>query len=943
MPTTRLFDPHIQAAGVAGDPLVGASLYTYAGPATLTPQVAYVDSAGTTAATNPIVANAAGRWAPLYLDAALTYRVRAVDAAGNVIFDIVDAAPEIDDTPASGALRPEDFEAGVDDGVTDASDAIVSAAQASAVVRFSAGRIYLVDASVDLPPGTTLQFDPGAKLKITAGVTLFAPSGKVLGGLVAGQSPPARFFDCEVGGNIVGLTIVDPAWWGADGDATTAEDSSPAFAAAWDCLYRSIAGKTNVRDGRRKFVWAGQHHVANGVVLQPRQDKPFSFHGAGYAAGASSAGARLVPLVTRTFTATPQAGSTLLTSASKALVASIQDYILPGRSISGAGLAAGTVVTKSQPGDAADTLRIFPAATGSPGSVTLTAPGMPETDDDTVLVVHGESPTSIVDFDLRLFDVVGSGDPAELPTRGVLLRDFQSVGNSPLVEDVFVDGFVVSGALTQCRNVTLSRVQWWARTGAPNSKALHVFGGPDGFTGDIVVTFGSQFVVPALPTNYTIDITNDAPFWSGARAPGQSPPEVKGVRIEGVSYYSTIRIAASKQADEASGAFIGDVFVNMQMDGNFVRPAFEITSTGAGSLVENIELDSRYLRSVTNTLDGTTWAHPGAISIVSASGGEIEQVQVRNIAALNINGPVCRIAGAGTKGVQALNWQINSINNAKSPGNAPLEVTSAFIIEDGADNIMIANPQATHGPYARSFGAQGASGASFLTAYNSFDNETPIMTLWRVEAAGLPQYDPTGEMVLVIERIVVMPPGASQTVDVLIGGCVNGLTTGGAAVDARDVREIHLGYRNFKTSAIATFTFAADFPFGIIIVRPDAMLVENFVHIASTAGSNIVVENTQVAGVARTIVKDDRAQSYTFLNASWTNGNRVVTLASAPERSLAGWRLVSGGAFPSNTHVMRASGTTVLMSQPANATGTGNIEFGISSQSWDRNTNRSLN
>lgn len=76
-----------RAADTNNDTLAGAT-WTFYATGTTTPQSVYTTSALSVAHANPVVADAAGKFAPIYFDAALTYRGILKDASGTTIFDI---------------------------------------------------------------------------------------------------------------------------------------------------------------------------------------------------------------------------------------------------------------------------------------------------------------------------------------------------------------------------------------------------------------------------------------------------------------------------------------------------------------------------------------------------------------------------------------------------------------------------------------------------------------------------------------------------------------------------------------------------------------------------------------------------------------------------------------------------------------------------------------
>lgn len=79
--------PFVTILDANGNPISGGKLKFYL-TGTLTPATIYADSAQTTPLTNPVIADAAGRAAAVYLDPAVTYRCRVTDASDTLIKDV---------------------------------------------------------------------------------------------------------------------------------------------------------------------------------------------------------------------------------------------------------------------------------------------------------------------------------------------------------------------------------------------------------------------------------------------------------------------------------------------------------------------------------------------------------------------------------------------------------------------------------------------------------------------------------------------------------------------------------------------------------------------------------------------------------------------------------------------------------------------------------------
>lgn len=86
MPTVFAFSPKYQLIDANGDPMVDAKVYTYAA-GTTTPQAAYTDHTGDTAADNPIILDARGE-CDIWLDVTLQYKIVLHDADDNLIWTV---------------------------------------------------------------------------------------------------------------------------------------------------------------------------------------------------------------------------------------------------------------------------------------------------------------------------------------------------------------------------------------------------------------------------------------------------------------------------------------------------------------------------------------------------------------------------------------------------------------------------------------------------------------------------------------------------------------------------------------------------------------------------------------------------------------------------------------------------------------------------------------
>lgn len=189
----ELFTPPSRALDANADPYSGALAYFYA-TGTTTPQSVYTTSSLGTPHANPVVADSSGKFANIYFDASLTYRVVIKNSAGSVtLHDIDPVNPGILSslTASSGSsllgfiqagtgavartaqakmrerFSVKDFGAtgdGTTDDTTNCQAAMTAAKAAGAELYFPEGT-YRINAS-----SLTLQFDGGnllSKFKIT--------------------------------------------------------------------------------------------------------------------------------------------------------------------------------------------------------------------------------------------------------------------------------------------------------------------------------------------------------------------------------------------------------------------------------------------------------------------------------------------------------------------------------------------------------------------------------------------------------------------------------------------------------------------------------------------------------------------------------------------------------------------------------------------------------
>ena len=260
-----------------GAVLTGGKLYTYAA-GTTTPAVTYTTSAGSTAHTNPIVLDAAGRvpnsgeiwltnnvaykfvlkdandvliatWDNLYGVSNLTLPISSI----NVTY--LPAGTGAVATTVQAKLRQTvsvmDFGA-VGDGATDDTAAIQAAEAASDSIYFPAGS-YLIQSFTS--SAKEWQFVAGASLKINTGVTLTLSYVEINVGL-------QKIFETAGTGIVKGIVsnaLILPEWWGAIADGLHPPVGS-------DFSARAAAAARNAPALQAALNFAGDQYSVNGLA-----------------------------------------------------------------------------------------------------------------------------------------------------------------------------------------------------------------------------------------------------------------------------------------------------------------------------------------------------------------------------------------------------------------------------------------------------------------------------------------------------------------------------------------------------------------------------------------------------------------------------------------------------------------------------------------------------
>ncbi len=299
--------------------LAGAELYFYQ-TGTLTPEDVFTSSALTTAHANPVVANGAGIFPAIYIDNELVYRLRILDADGNLLSDTdpynSDDAGAGDEFLQAGTgavirtvqeklrdlINVKDF-GGVGNGTTNDRAAIAATDLIGAFIVTGNHRV-----SSDITITNHVMFVGNGRLTIDGGVTV-----TFRGGVTADDY---RIFYGS--GSAVGIRDVCPEWWGAVAVASgTPTDSLAALNAAHTCVLASQSSK----GGRQRIrLLGGTYGVSATWTVTPTANCNLMVEGTGIVYG----GSRLTDIAAFASTTTP----VMLVDGSTDSIQQIADFAL---------------------------------------------------------------------------------------------------------------------------------------------------------------------------------------------------------------------------------------------------------------------------------------------------------------------------------------------------------------------------------------------------------------------------------------------------------------------------------------------------------------------------------------------------------------------------------------------------------------------------------------
>lgn len=276
----------LRALDANGDPVSGARLYIY-DTGTTTLQTVYTDSALTTPASQPIVANSSGVWAPVYHSGVTNVHITAIDTGGNVLpgFPIDPAqsiplsssgASQVSFSP-SASIAATTVQAAIEEVESDALQNIVedTTPQLGGPLDANSQQIRQAKGADIASDGTLTLGDDGNSFDVTGTTTITAIAAKAVGTVVVLQ------FDGALTLTHHATDLILP---GAANITTAAGDIAvfTEYASGdWRCVsYTRADGKPVVPSDKifteefessgLSITSGGSHTVAHGLSARPR-------------------------------------------------------------------------------------------------------------------------------------------------------------------------------------------------------------------------------------------------------------------------------------------------------------------------------------------------------------------------------------------------------------------------------------------------------------------------------------------------------------------------------------------------------------------------------------------------------------------------------------------------------------------------------------------------
>lgn len=278
-----LADPLFDIVNANGAPISGARAYFYVTGGT-TPANVYADNALTTPLTNPVIADSAGRFVPIFLDPAVTYRLVVKDAD-----DVAITNGDVDPLNPTGTTGT----ASLQDGSVTTPKLAASAVTTPKIADGNVTLAKMADIAGPAILGRSTGTGAPEAIGLSNPTTLNALLGRI-GTIFAyiGSSPPTGSLKCNgatIGSALSGSTNADAAYaalfaliWNLDateypiltsvgGASTRGADAAADFAAN---------KRLPLPDLRGEFLrgWADNRSVDTGRVLGSDQAEMIGPH-----------------------------------------------------------------------------------------------------------------------------------------------------------------------------------------------------------------------------------------------------------------------------------------------------------------------------------------------------------------------------------------------------------------------------------------------------------------------------------------------------------------------------------------------------------------------------------------------------------------------------------------------------------------------------------------
>lgn len=252
-----LYDPLFDIVNANGAPIAGAKAYFFL-TGTLTPEDVYADNDLTTPLTNPVIADSAGRFVPIFLDPAVTYRLIVKDAS-----DVAIANGDVDPLNPVGTVGTS----GLQDGAVTTPKLADNAVTTPKIGNGQVTLAKLADIAGPAILGRASGTGAPEAIGLSNPTTLNALLGRI--GVMfqfMGTTPPVGSLKCN--GGTVGSAL--------SGSTNAGADYAALFAVLWDLPAATSPILTSAGAGSTRGADAATDFAANKRLTIPDMRAEFT-------------------------------------------------------------------------------------------------------------------------------------------------------------------------------------------------------------------------------------------------------------------------------------------------------------------------------------------------------------------------------------------------------------------------------------------------------------------------------------------------------------------------------------------------------------------------------------------------------------------------------------------------------------------------------------------